>query len=346
MRKRKKKIIIVVSFMLILILLMVSLYFYGLTSVSHKSEKVKFTIESGTSTKEVINKLYEAHLIKSKIATFIYVGLNRNILIKAGEYELDRNYDTKEIFTVLDEGDSSHNTITITFIEGKRIADYISQIKDKFGYSEEDFLAVMNDSEYLKELINKYDFLDEHILNEQLYYPLEGYLFPSTYEFYKDASLKDIIEKMLDKCDKVLDNYNALIKTSGYTTHEILTIASIVESEAKNAKDRPMVSQVIYKRLNMNMSLGMDSTATYGAKRPLNSDTVNSDVNEKNPYNTRDTSFIGLPIGPICSPSEESIKAALSPSETNYVYFISDGELNIHFAETYNEFLKLKEIYG
>ena len=346
MKRKTKRIIIILVCILVVILLMVGMYFYGLTSVSKKSEKVKFNIESGSSTKEIVNDLYKSKLIKSKIATLIYLKLNRNIIIQAGSYELNRNLDTKEIFEKLNSGKTIKNTVTITFVEGKRITDYVKLINEKMGYSEDEIYNVMNDQEYLKELIKKYDFLDDSILNSDLYYPLEGYLFPATYEFYKDESIKGILEKMLDKCANVLDNYSAAIKASKYNTHEILTMASIIENETMVKEDRPIVSQVIYKRLDINMALGMDVTTYYGARKALSEDLSPSDLNSKNAYNTRNTSFVGLPVGPICNPSEDSIKAVFNPSSTSYVYFYADKNGKLHFANTYAEFQDLIRQYS
>ncbi len=345
--KKKKSIIIVCISILVIILLLIGLYFYGLTSVSKNSEKVNFKIESGTSTKEIINNLSESKLIKSKFASLIYVKLHKDIIIQAGTYELDRNLSTQEIFEILNSGKAKHDTIRVTFIEGKRIVDYIKVINENFGYSEEEILNVLNDQNYLKELINKYDFLDNSILNSELYYSLEGYLFPSTYEFYKNATIKDIIEKMLAKCGEVLDNYSAAINDSTYNVHELLTMASIIENETMIKEDRPIVSQVIYKRLGMNMALGMDVTTYYGVRKALSETLTQSDLNAQNAYNTRNTSFIGLPAGPISNPSEDSIKAVFNPSATtDYVYFYADKSGKLHFANTYTEFQELISKYS
>jgi len=344
---KKKGIILVMIGILVVILLMIGLYFYGLTSVSETSEKVIFKIESGTVTKDVINDLYDAKLLKSKISSSIYIKLNTDIVIKAGTYELDRNLDVKQILDIISGGHVINDTITVTFIEGKKITHYAETISEKFGYSKEEVIGTISDSEYLKELISKYEFLDESILNSDLYYPLEGYLFPATYEFYKDASIKTIIEKMLDKTKNVLDNYSTLISESEYSIHEILTMASIIENETMMTEDRSVVSQVIYKRLNMNMSLGMDVTTYYGVQKELSEVLTKVDLNDNNAYNTRPTSFLGLPVGPICNPSEASIKAALNPSDTDYIYFyaeITTGKL--HFAKTYSEFKNLIQKYS
>ena len=345
LKKGVKRLIIVVICILVAILLMIGMYFYGLTSVSKKSEIIKFNIEPGTSTKEIVDNLAKSKLIKSKIATLIYLKLN-HIIIQAGTYELNRNLDTKEIFEKLNSGNIIKNTVTITFIEGKRVTDYVDQIHKKLGYSEEDIYKVMSDQEYLKELIKKYDFLDESILNKDIYYPLEGYLFPATYEFYKDESIKSILEKMLAKSGEVLDNYSAAINASKYSTHEILTMASIIENETMVKEDRPIVSQVIYKRLDINMALGMDVTTYYGARKALSEELSPSDLDSKNAYNTRNTSLIGLPVGPICNPSEDSIKAVFNPSSTSYVYFYADKDGKLHFASTNAEFQDLIRQYS
>lgn len=344
---KNKNIIIVLIGILVVILLMFGLYFYGLTSVSKVEEKVSFKIESGTSTKEVLNNLYEARLLKSKVSSMIYVKLNSDMVIKAGTYELDRSYSTKKIFEILAGGYVVRDTLAVTFVEGKRLTSYVTVISEKFGYSEKEILDILSDEDYLKELIEKYDFLDESILNSDIYYPLEGYLFPATYEFYKDASIKMIIEKMLDKTRNVLDNYSTLLESSEYNAHEILTMASIIENETMIADDRSIVSQVIYKRLDTNMSLGMDVTTYYGVQKSLKEELTKSDLNDNNAYNTRPTSFLGLPVGPICNPSEASIEAALNPSDTDYVYFYADIKTGkLHFAKTYSEFQNLIQKYS
>lgn len=358
---KKKGIIIVGISILVVILLIISLYFIGLGSVSKKSDKVKFVINSGSSTRKVIDDLYDVNLIKSKIFTMLYVKFKGDILIQAGTYELDRKYDTQEILDIISKGKVVQDTITVTFVEGKRLLNYVDKISETFGYSKDEILSVINDKEYLTALIDKYEFLDSNILNSDIYYPLEGYLFPATYEFYKTSSIKAIIEKMLDKTKNVLDNYSVSIKESDYSIHEILTIASIIENESigkiadinyckkDNTEyvDRHVVSQVIYTRLNSNMSLGMDVTTYYGVQKLMSDTLTKSDLNAKNAYNTRRTDFKGLPVGPISNPSEASIKAALNPSDTSCIYFYADittGEL--HFAKTYKEFQKLIQKYS
>lgn len=342
----KKKIIIIGLLIAVLALFITSLYFYGLTPVKSESEKVIFRINSGTSTKEIIDNLVSEKIIKSKISSFIYLKVHRNFILKAGTYELDRNDSTRDIFKKINAGDIYDDSIKITFNEGKRISHYATLINENFGYNENDVISTINDEAYLKELINKYWFLTDEILNDKIYYALEGYLFPDTYSFKKDSSIKSIIETMLDNTNKKLSNYKSDIENSSYSIHQILTMASIIENESMFDEDRSGVSQVIYKRLKLNMSLGMDVTTYYAVKKDLSETLTKSDLNSYNDYNTRNTSFIGLPVGPICNMGIKSIEAALKPSDTNYLYFYADIKTGkLYFAENMTEFQKLIETY-
>ena len=342
----KKKIIIIGLLIAVLALFITSLYFYGLTPVKSESEKVIFRINSGTSTKEIIDNFVSEKSIKSKNSSFSYLKVHRNFILKAGTYELDRNDSTRDIFRKINAGDIYDDSIKITFNEGKRITHYATLINENFGYNENDVISTINDEAYLKELINKYWFLTDEILNDKIYYALEGYLFPDTYSFKKDSSIKSIIETMLDNTNKKLSNYKSDIENSSYSIHQILTMASIIENESMFDEDRSGVSQVIYKRLKLNMSLGMDVTTYYAVKKDLSETLTKSDLNSYNDYNTRNTSFIGLPVGPICNMGIKSIEAALKPSDTNYLYFYADIKTGkLYFAENMTEFQKLIETY-
>lgn len=343
---KNKKIIVVGLLMVVVATLITSLYFYGLTPVKRKSEKVIVTIEPGTSSVDVITALNENKLLKSTISSIIYLKIHSNLNIKAGIYELDRSESTRNIFIKLHKGEIYDDSIKITFNEGKRVTHYATQIKEEFGYTEEEIINTINDKEYLKELINKYWFLTDDVLNDNIYYALEGYLFPDTYHFNKELTIKGIIETMLDNTEKKLEAYKTKIEESDYSIHEILTIGSIIENESMFDEDRNLVSQVIYKRLAVNMSLGMDVTTYYAVKKDLSEELTKSDLASVNAYNTRNTSFKGLPVGPICNMGIKSIEAALNPSDTNYLYFYADIKTGkLYFAENNQEFQKLIETY-
>lgn len=336
----KKKLLIIIGVILVVIACLIALYFYGLSPVSKDNEIVEFSIASGESKKDIVDALDEAGLIKSKISAYIYVGLHRSLNLQAGTYELSPNMSLKEIMTIFDKGDIALDaeTFTLTFVEGRRLTSYASMIAEATNTTAQDVLTVMSDKTYLQELIGKYSFLTNDILNPEIYYPLEGYLFADTYEFYKDSSIKDIIETMLNGMASVLNDYQEDITNSGYSIHEILTLASIVEQEGINGADRAGVAGVFYNRLAANMSLGSDATTYYGVKKDFSDDLYNSEINDNNPYNTRLASMAGkLPIGPICSPSRESILAVLEPAEHDYYYFVADKNGDTYFMKTYAE---------
>lgn len=336
----KKKLLIIIGVILVVIACLIALYFYGLSPASKNTEVVEFSIASGESKKDIVDALDEAGLIKSKISAYVYVGLHRSLNLQAGIYELSPSMSLKEIMEMLDSGDVSENeqTYTLTFVEGRRLVDYASMIAEATNTTIEDVLAVMSDEAYLNELIGKYSFLSTDILNSEIYYPLEGYLFADTYEFYKDSSIKDIIETMLNGMANVLNDYQEEIANNGYSIHEILTLASVVEQEGINSADRAGVAGVFYNRLNANMSLGSDATTYYGVRKDFSDDLYISEINDNNPYNTRLASMAGrLPIGPICSPSRESILAVLNPEEHDYYYFVADKNGDTYFMKTYAE---------
>ena len=334
----KKKLIIILGGIFVVLVLLVVLYFYGLTAVSKSDEVVLFTIEAGESKMDIIDKLDQEGLIKSKIASYIYVGLHRNLNLQAGEYELKENMSLKEILNKFHEGDivEEDYTFTITFVEGRRLVRYAEDIAEVTGSSTDEVLNTLSDSEFLDELISEYWFLSDDILNEEIYYPLEGYLFASTYELYDGSSIKDIVVRMLDGMDAVLSEYKDDLLASDYSIHELLTLASIVEVEGSTSDDRAGVAGVFYNRLKAGWSLGSDATTYYAAGVEFSDrDLYVSEINDVNAYNTRTAAMAGkLPVGPICSPSKESIEAVLYPEEHDYYFFVADKNGKTYFTKT------------
>lgn len=334
----KKKLILILGVILVVIILLIAIYFYGISAVSKSDKIYTFTISNGESKTDIINNLDEAGLIKNKIAAYLYVGLHRSLNLQAGEYELSPNMSLEEILNKFHEGDiiTEDNTFNLTFIEGKRLPRYVDQIAKATNATTVEVMNVLSDTTYLKELIDKYWFLSDSILNEDIYYPLEGYLFASTYELYEGSSIKDIVSRMLDGMDDVLSEYKEEIEASSYSVHELLTLASIVEVEGSTSDDRAGVAGVFYNRLKANMSLGSDATTYYAARVEFSDrDLYWSEINDVNAYNTRVSQMAGrLPVGPICSPSKESIEAVLFPEEHDYYFFVADKNGKTYFTKT------------
>lgn len=350
MNKKTKIILIISGIILAIIAIFIGLYFYLLTPVSKESTIVNFTINQGDSKMEIANNLKDANLIKSKYATLFYIVLSGNTNIQAGSYELNRNMSTEDIIRSLANGDvinAERDSVSLTFREGITLEEYLKLLSENTNLEYDAMLEEINNSEFLNSLIDDYWFLTDDILNNDLYYGLEGYLYPNTYQIHTETTLNEVIRKMLDETAKQLEIFRSEIDVSNYSVHEILTMASIAEKEAMNYEDRTKVAQVIYTRLDRGMNLGMDVTTYYGVHKSMTETLTTLDLADDNPYNTRNASLIGLPVGPICNPSSESIRAVLNPADTNYIYFFADIITgNVYFTDDYNEFLEFQRLYG
>lgn len=335
----KKVLIILGIFILIIGIGIGSLYIYYNNSLKetygNEDENVTLIINQGTSSKGVVDIVYNAGLLKNKYVGYIYIKLHNINNLQAGEYQVNKAMNFTEILDKISSGEVVDNSITVTFVEGKRLTYFVSQIAKKFPYTEEEIMNKLEDKDYLQSLIEKHWFLTDEILNDKLYYALEGYLYPSTYYFKEDASLEDIIDRLLSQTGKELSNYKTEIANSNYTVHELLTMASIVELEAGVDKYRSGVAGVFYNRLNNNQSLGSDVTTYYAAKIEMGErDLYQYEIDAINDYNTRPLSKIGLPVGPIANPGIASIKAAIEPEDSNYLFFVADKNGVIYFSAT------------
>lgn len=297
-------------------------------------------IKSGTSTVDILKSLKDNNVIKSDLAAKIYIKLHEVKNLQAGKYSFSGTEELPEVLEILSEGKVMDETVTITFLEGKNMRYIASTIAEKTNNTINDVYNLLDDEDYIASLIDKYWFITSDVQNTDIYYPIEGYLYPDTYSFAnKEVDVKTIFEKMLDQTDKVLTKYKKYIQNSDYSVHEILTIASIVELEGNNQTNRPKIACVIYNRIKAKMSLGSDVTTYYAIKVDMGArDLYTKEINTYNPYNTRGPNMEGkLPVGPICNMSEESIKAALNPDNNNYLYFVADKNGEIYFSNTYQE---------
>lgn len=300
-----------------------------------EDEIVKIEVNQGTSSKSVVDLIYNAGLLKNKYVGYAYIKLHKVNNLQAGNYTVNKSMTFEEILNKIIAGEVDDNSVSVTFVEGKRLTYFAKQISKSFPYTEKEIMALLEDKEYLAKLIDKYWFLTDEILNDKLYYALEGYLYPSTYYFKEDASIEDIIDKLLTQTGNELAKYKEEIENSDYTVHEILTMASIVELEAVTPEDRKGVAGVFYNRLNNNQSLGSDVTTYYAAKIEMGDrELYQYEIDDINDYNTRPLGKIGLPIGPICNPSVASIVAAIEPKNSNYLFFVADRNRKIYFSAT------------
>ena len=314
------------------------------------TEEVGFTVENGQSLTKVSNNLEAAGLIHNRSVFKYYcdfAGMGQKI--QAGSYKLTRSMTMSEIADQLTTGDGNPIVRNITLIPGWTVEDFAEKLASD---------GVVADKNAFLELCKTGDaFMDYYYIADvkatanasKRRYILEGYLAPNTYEVYMTATDEEILRKLLSQTEAVFPaDYQTRATELGMTMDEVITLASLIEKEAK-AADFTKVSAVFHNRLKQNIKLGSDVTIHYiTGVRKMN--LTNSDLQIDSPYNTY--KYAGLPVGPICNPSAEAITAALYPDETyvaeNYLYFCSkdpeSGEL--YFSKTQAEHDQAVAIYA
>lgn len=321
------------------IVLFLGLYYnINMAKVSEDSTLKEITIEEG-SIDSIANTLKENNLIKNITIFKVYLRLTNKTNLKAGIYNLSENMGVKKIVTLLEEGSNINpDEITITFKEGINIRTVAKLIANNTDNTFDDVINKIKDTSYINSLIDEYWFLTEDIKNENIYYPLEGYLYPNTYRFNsREVSIEDVFKKMLDETDRQLSKYRNALEGDNLSIHQLITLASIVELEGAKADDRKAVAGVFYNRLNSTSypTLGSDATTYYASKIDDWSYSLTSkELNDcTNMYNTRCSSNTGLPIGPICNPSIESIEATINPESHEYYFFVADCQGKVYLTK-------------
>ncbi len=335
--KKKKTILIVLLIIVVLVLIGVSLFAIMVSPVDKNGKEMEFVVNAGESYGTLADDLKSSGLIKNETFYKAYIKLIGPDNLEAGSYLLSPSMGLSKIIKTLQSGAVDlRKTVSVTFVEGKNMRYVISMITDKFNITEEEILSTLKDSTYLDSLISEYWFLTDAIKDENIYYSLEGYLYPDTYEFYENDDIKAIFKKMLDNMSAKLTPYKSEVESSGYTFHEMLTLASIIEQEAGSSTDRKGVAGVFYNRLKDSWTLGSDVTTYYAEKLELWSrDLYAKEINSCNSYNTRSSCMAGkLPIGPICNPSINSLVASIEPETHEYYYFVADINGQTYFNET------------
>ena len=307
------------------------------------TSRVEFKVEAGWGSSTVADKLEQQHLIKNAKLVKLYLKMQPQDNIKEGTYILSPSMDVLEIFSILSSNKSVENeTIALKLIEGKRFESYADTIAVTFGFNKDEVIAKATEKEFLDKEIKKYWFVTDEILNKDLYYPLEGYIFPDTYDIKKNSTIEDVLDTLIAETGKKITPYKDDITASGKSVHALLSLASVIELEAgtgsvdlgegKTASEREVVASVFYNRLKNNITLGSDVTTYYAVKKTLQESLTYNDLNLCNGYNTRGKCAPGIPVGPICSPSLSAIVAAIKPADTKYFYFVSDKNGKLYFA--------------
>ena len=271
-RRRPKPLLIILIIVASITCVLAGTIIYWMSPVNSKSNaQIEVVIKPGTSTKEIGKLLKEKKIIKNQLFFQIYIKMQGKSSLKASTYLLKKNMSLKKIISILEKGNNYNpDAVTITFKEGQRITDYCEIIAKKTNITYEEAISIMQDREYIKTLIDKYWFLTDTILNEQIYYPLEGYLLPDTFQLKnKEVQMNEIIEILLNETKNKLEKEKEAIQNN---IHEIITLASIVELEGTNKENRKMIAGILNNRLTAKMNLGSDVTTYYALQYPMKSD--------------------------------------------------------------------------
>ncbi|NLK72921.1 MAG: endolytic transglycosylase MltG [Clostridiales bacterium] len=300
------------------------------------SDYITVEIPAGSTTSSISEILVDHGLIRS---SFVFKHLSKNKgydgKYKAGVYMLGYSMSMDEIMDIIVKGTKSGNTVRFTIPEGEYIEQVAAILEGKGLVEKKAFLDVAENGDF------EYEFLKGIPKGPNR---LEGFLFPDTYEVYKDASEWDIINKMLARFDELFkDEYYERAEKLGFSVREIVTLASIIEREALVNKERPIVSSVFHNRLRIEMKLQSCATVQYalGEVKPV---LYEKDLQVDSPYNTYIHKW--LPPAPIASPGLVSIEAALYPATTDYLYFVAKGDGSHAFAVTHQEHVRNKNLYN
>ena len=323
-------IIFIISVLLALTIILAAIDFLGITF--SKKEVVCIEIKSGYSTAQIADELKEKGVIKFPLLYRLYSKLTHaDGTYQFGLYEMNDDLGYSGVINTLQQPGYSGGVATVTIPEGYSIEQIATLLEDKGVCSYAEFINVVKTGEF------DYEFI-KNIPTEKVVYRLEGYLYPDTYDLFKntdgesgeDCAYK-AIQKMLYRMSLVLtDDVVAKAENKGYTIHEVLTMASILELEANsNPDEMPKVAQVFYNRLRWTDQpnyIGSTPTADYPKSNP------------NSRYNTNTGYTKGLPPGPYCGPSENAINAALNPdTSVTENYFVTDKNMKFYYTASLDE---------
>jgi len=295
--------------------------------VAHSKAGQYIEIPKGSSPSTIVRKLAAEGVIKHEWPLKFYLkSTGVGSTLKAGEYDFPSPISPLSVLAKLQQGERRLNRLTI--IEGWTrwdIARALTQVPEFHLTSEVQALELMSNVSLIGDL-------DPEAMN------LEGYLFPDTYEFSPETTPAQLVEMMVKRFRDVWKpDWTERARSLNFSPRQIVTTASIIETEAKLDEERPVVASVIYNRLQKNIPLAVDSSVIYASKLEgkwrYDGKVYLSDIQRRSPYNTR--IFAGLPPGPVASPGESSLKAALNPVTSDFLYYVrnparDDGAHNFY----------------
>ena len=311
-----------------------------------QTELVSFEIEQGASVKDVSKAPQDEGFIRNSKLFNFYLKFKNVSGFKSGLYHVSKSMTLDEIIAELSgQGkDKDQNATKVLIREGEQLTEIAKEVEKSTKYTAEDFMAKVQDEDFLRYLVQKFPkLLTQSYNGYQVKYVLEGYLFPATYDMNDSKTLQMLITEMVAKTDEVMSKYYDKILASDYTLQEIMALASLIEKEGTKLEDRKKISSVFHNRIKENMKLQTDVSVQYALGEHKEALSL-EDLEVDSPYNLYQNYGVGP--GPYNSPSEDAIVAAMEPAETDYLYFLADIKTKeIYYAKTYEEHLELKAKY-
>ncbi len=296
-------------------------------------EAIELVVPAGATTGDIARQLEDLDVIPNSTFFRYYARAKDEGNFQAGEYTMPTNTSVEAAIAVLNGGPKPLETTRFTVREGLWESEIIASIASQLdSVTESDLRAVLDSgripARYRPEGNTSW----------------EGLLYPETYEVNTDDTAEQVLLRMTDEFSKVTGElgYGAADSILGYSAYDVLIVASLIEAEALIPEERPMVASVIYNRLREGWILGIDATCVYGTGQ-RGVELTRDILDAEGPYNCRNN--VGLPPTPINSPGAASLKAALNPAETEFMYYVLTGEDGTQtFATTEEEFQAAKEI--
>lgn len=339
-RKKKKNKALKRLWLLVLVLAIAvaggGYYTLGLRAVEPGStEAVVVEIPNGTGASQIVEILNDAGLVRNHFCAKVNAKIGKYNSLQANTYILNKGMSFQQMMNVINTGDFAYlSKDSVEVPDGKRLDQVATVISQKLPYSADEFIAKWDDKEYVAQLIDKYWFLTDDVLNEDVMHPLEGYLYADTYYVTDSMTIESFTEMCLDRMDTELTARKDQIEASGFTVNQFLALTSITTMEA-TAKDQAAVAGVFMNRLNTGMSLGSDVTVGY-IFQENRVELKQSQLDSDNPYNTR--KFAGLTPGPISTVVADAMDAVLNYTKSDDLYFFADVDGKVHFYKTQADF--------
>lgn len=308
-----------------------------LVGFSKESKEIEITIPEGYGLSEISELLKEKGIIDEPFTFEVYARIKEmDKRLAPGTYTLNSNLGYDQIFQLLKTKEVAKNVVTVNFYEGMKLTEIAKRLEENGVCGYDEFIEAAKTESF------EYEFETMMGTSEYIYYKWEGYLFPDTYEFYTNSTPRSVIAKFIDNFNKkITSEYYLRMQELGLSLEELVTLASVIQSEAAYMEDMEKVSSAFHNRLEPNSGLPyLQSDVTwfyYEQEIEPNVEDETLADSYLSAYYTYPNYRVGLPVGPICNPGMNAIKAALYPADTNYYFFVTDKYGKFYYGSTQAE---------